>query len=544
MYSAETQKKLIELNPVAQAIKKVLSGGNQGEALREIDQVNKQNAKAGIFSFAKKEGRYVREEQFNAFYDTFFLAQNNAGFGANEAWIQNTTNYMFGKAANSFFALNIPSALKNSFGAKFQALIMSAAGRFFNLKDYAIGEAWAAKTMGKVSFNVYNGKTTDLDLLMLETFDPSQGRTQSKIIGSQSKPGKITRTLASDIMDRSWLVNVRKWTELQSTLAAFGAMMHKQKIKKEDGSEIPYSEAFEVKDGRLVLKEGIDPKWGITYTEDGKPILGSEFVKFRNKMHMVMNKLVGAVSKYDQPDAKRYLLYRMVSFMKGYFTEMAMNRFGKKRRNIGLTTTDEGYYVTAVKSFVEAVQTKSWVHMGPREREAFIMTTAEIGGLILMYVLAHAMFGGFDPDDPDKYAKLRKKAGVLPFPFVGEGESDFHLGGFMEVHATLLMMQIESENRQFLDPRQLLPMFTDLKSIAFGPTLNMYASIGSDIVYLLTGSDKAYYERRIGPYEWQQEGGLKMWNHIAKMYGFNAASISPVDALKNWQSAQQLSSFR
>ena len=544
MYSAETQKKLIELNPVAQAIKKVLSGGNQGEALREIDQVNKQNAKAGIFSFAKKEGRYVREEQFNAFYDTFFLAQNNAGFGANEAWIQNTTNFMFGKAANSFFALNIPSALKNSFGAKFQALIMSAAGRFFNLKDYAIGEAWAAKTMAKVSFNVYNGKTTDLDLLMLETFDPSQGRTQSKIIGNQDKPGKITRTLASDIMDRSWLVNVRKWTELQSTLAAFGAMMHKQKIKKEDGSEIPYSEAFEVKDGRLVLKQGIDPKWGITYTEDGKPILGSEFVKFRNKMHMVMNKLVGAVSKYDQPDAKRYLLYRMVSFMKGYFTEMAMNRFGKKRRNIGLSTTDEGYYVTAVKSFVEAVQTKSWVHMGPREREAFIMTATEIGGLILMYVLAHAMFGGFDPDDPDKYAKLRKKAGVLPFPFVGEGEADFNLGGFLEVHSMLLMMQIESENRQFLDPRQLLPMFTDLKSIAFGPTLNMYASIGSDIIYLLTGSDKAYYERRTGPYEWQQEGGLKMWNHIAKMYGINAASISPVDALKGWQSAQQLSSFR
>ena len=43
--------------------------------------------------------------------------------------------------------------------------------------------------------------------------------------------------------------DIRKWTELQSTLAAFGAMMHKQKIKKEDGSEISYSEAFEVKDG-------------------------------------------------------------------------------------------------------------------------------------------------------------------------------------------------------------------------------------------------------------------------------------------------------
>lgn len=538
MYSAETQKKLIELNPVAQAIKKVLSGGAQGDPLREIDQVNRQNAKVGIFSFAKKEGRYVREQQFNAFYDTFFLAQSNAGFGADIPWLQNITNYMFGRAAQSFFALNITSALKNTFGAKFQALIMSAAGRYFNIKDYAIGEAWAAKTMAKVSFNVYNGKTTDLDLLLFETFDPSQGRTQQKL------GGKITRTLSKDIMDRSWLVNVRKWTELQSTLAAFGAMMHKQKIKKEDGSEIPYSEAFEVKDGRLVLKEGIDPKWGITYTEDGKPILGSEFVKFRNKMHMVMNKLVGAVSKYDSPDAKRHLLLRMVLFMKGYFTEMAMNRFGKKRRNIGLSTTDEGYYVTAVKSLVEAAQTKSFLHMEAKEREALIMTFTEIGGLLLMYVLAHSLFGGFDPDDPDKYAKLRKKAGVLPFPFVGEGEPDFHLGGFMEVHATLLLMQIESENRQFLDPRQLLPMFTDLKSIAFGPTLNMYASIGSDIIYLLTGSDKAYYERRTGPYEWQQEGGLKMWNHIAKMYGFNAASISPADALKGWQSAQQLSSFR
>lgn len=543
MYAGETQKKLIEINPVAQSIRSLLN--NDKNRLKELDQINKTNAKTrNIISFVNKEGKYVRQEQFEAFYQTNFLAQSNAGWGGDIAWIQNATNFMFGQAANSFFALNIPSALKNSFGAKFQALIMSAAGRYFNMKHYAKGEAWSSKTMAKLSFNVYKGPTTDLDLLLIETFDPSQGRTQEKLVGTYGKPGKFSRTLASDIADRSWLVSVRKWTELQSTLAGFGAMMYKKTIKKEDGSEIPYIEAFEVKDGKLVLKPGIDPKWGITYDAEGNPILGSEFKKMKNQIHMVTNKLVGAVSKADQPDAKRYLLFRMATFMKGYFTEMFLNRFAKKRMNVGLGTPDEGYYVTAVKSLLEMARTKNIAHMSPRDAEAFKMMFAEVAGLVLLAILPFSMFGGFDPDDPDRYAKLRKKAGVLPFPFVGEGESDFHLGGFLEVHSMLLMMQIQQENRQFLDPSQLIPMVTDLKSIAFGPTLNSYAKICQDLIYLMTGSDKAYYERREGAYEWQQQDGLKLWNHIAKMYGVNATSLSPVDALKRWSDAQQLSNFR
>lgn len=537
MYSAETQKKLIEINPVAQAIKAVLS--NDANKLKEIDQINSSNARNRNFlSYVNKEGKYQRKEHFDAFYQKNFLAQNNAGFGADIPWIQNATNFMFGKAANAFFALNITGALRNSFGAKWQALIMGAGGKYFNWKHYAKGEAWAAKTMGKVSFNVYNGKVTDLDLLMLETFDPAQGRTQEKLgVG-------FTRTITKDIVDRSWLVSVRKWTELQSTLAGFGAMMHKQKIIKEDGSQIDYINAFEVKDGRLVLKAGIDAKWGITYDEAGNPILGSEFVKMKNRVHMVTNKLIGAVAKFDQPDAKRYVLFRLVSFMKGYFTEMAMNRFGKHRMNVGLGTPDEGYYITAVKSFIETCKSRNLAHMTPEDKRSFMMVATEIGLMMLSGMLAYGMFGGFDPDDPDKYAKLRAKSGPLGIPFVGEGESDFHLGGFLEVHSMLLLMQIQNENMQFMDPRQLVPMFTDLKSIGFGPTLNTYAKIGTDMLNMLKGSDKAYYERRIGPYEWEEEGGYKIFNHAARMFGINANQISPADALQSWQNAQQLTNFR
>jgi hypothetical protein len=535
MYGAEKQKKLIEINPYAQAIRSILS--NPKNKTKDEDAINSSNyVNRNIISYANKKGKYVRKEEFEALYEREFLGINNAGWGADAPGVQNVSNWMFKKAAGAFFNLNIPSALKNAFGAKYQALIESAAGKYLTTGTYLKGEAWSTKVMRKISFDIYKGPTTDVDVLLAETMDFSQGRTEDKL-GT-----KMTRTLAKDIVDRSWLVSVRKWTELQSTFASSAGMMYKETVKMGD-TEIPYIEAFEVKDGKLVLRPGIDPEYGIIYNEDGSVNrLGNKFAAMKNRIHMVNNKLIGAVSKFDQPGAKRYLAFRFISFMKGYFTEMFLNRVGTKRMNIGLGTPDEGTYVTAWKSIVDTVKSKNLAHMTPEDKRAFIKITADIMGLFILGALSSLVLGGFDPDDEDRFEKIRQKSGPLPFPFISEDEDPFKLGGFLQVHAGLLMMQIKAENEQFAfwNPKQMLAPMMDLKSIGFGPTLTAYMNIGSDLVHMIEGSDKAYYDKRVGPYVWQQEGGPKVWAHAAKMYGINASSVSAADALKNFQTFQAL----
>ena len=64
-------------------------------------------------------------------------------------------------------------------------------------------------------------------------------------------------------------------------------------------------------------------------------------------------------------------------------------------------------------------------------------------------------------------------------------------------------------------------MITEVgSSAAFGPTLEMGFSIVQDIWRLLPPtSEKAFYQREVGPYTWQQDGGSKFMAHLAKMVG-------------------------
>ncbi len=179
--------------------------------------------------------------------------------------------------------------------------------------------------------------------------------------------------------------------------------------------------------------------------------------------------------------------------------------------------------------------------MTPDEKRAFYRVTSEVGTLLAINALLPILFG-WDPDDDDRYSKLRDKSGPLPFPFVADTEADFHFGGFMENHALMLMMNVRAENEQFLPFPGLglddYTSLTDMKSIAFGPTTDTYVQVLDDMVKMAQGDERAYYKRRVGPYEWQQQESAKVWAHIAKTTGVTGSSIDPATAIKNFQSVQ------
>jgi hypothetical protein len=209
----------------------------------------------------------------------------------------------------------------------------------------------------------------------------------------------------------------------------------------------------------------------------------------------------------------------------------------------GLGTAAEGWYVTITKFLADVARSgpKRFTYLLPDEKRALLKFTTDVLVLYIMYKLQALLFG-WDPTDEERYEKLRQKSGAMRAPFVTDDEYEFNMGGWLENHALLLLIQTQAEQYQFmpipgLGLKQYME-FTDLSSIAFGPTLENYGTMVQDLAYLGMGDKRAYYQAEVGPYTWQQDGGLKFLAHAFRGAGITGTFWAPEQALKNYMSIQ------
>lgn len=554
MLSGERQKQLVKISPLARAVQSVATANKLNKTdSKGFEFVNKFNfLNNRVMTFGKQKGDSIRKKAIDNFIEREFEGKRMTGAASDVPWLNNTQSLLFKRASFGFFAFNIPSALKNSYGAKFQGLIEASAGEHMTQMSFQKGNAWSYATMGELSFGgqLYQKGPKSLRQQIVEVFDPSQGRFEDNFGEGMS------RTLAKDAASFSWLYNFRKWVELQATLQIFGGMMYHQKVtqKQPDGTEkeIAYLDAWELRDEKIQLKEGVDPAWGITYNEEGEMKVGKKFSRYKNTMHQVMNNLQGAYASFDQPEAQRYLVFRFLSYLRRYFTTMTLNRFGfsgrwsdpKPRLNPGLGDVQMGFYIQFIQTVKDTVTSlgRNLMYLTEEEKKAAFKVMTEMASLVAIN-LAMALLFGWDPDDDERFEKLRARSGALPFPMTSEDpDRPFNGWGFVENHMLMLLMNVRSENEQFLPfPGYGLDDYSamlDLKSIAFGPTVQTYKEIFEDALDILQGNESAYYKREVGPYEWQQEGGAKIWAHIARTLGLTGSALDPAKSIKGFQSVQ------
>ena len=635
MSSAERQKQLVKISPIVRAIENTVLNSEDEQVLDDLDGKNFLSRTMVRF---KQKNKKVRINAIKNFIEREFEGKTTKG-ALDKPIFNNFANLLFKRASFSFFALNIPSALKNSMGMKFQAMIEASAGKHMTHGSLQKGNGWAYKAMGKLSFGgeLYSQQARGHDLQMVEIFDPIQGRFDEKFAE------QLSRSAAKDIASFSWLYSPRKWVETQAGLQLFGGMMYHQKVERvmENGEveEIPYMDAFETIDGQIRLKSGIDVRWGqepvmhsvnlndtiesiakkynttieaVELSLRGKSLASiltdvrriesqradelsdinwegsemdptlkaklqdrqdainrkfdkqvqekavkidnSKFKGMKNKIHQVQNNMGGAYAKFDQPEAQRYLAFRFISYLRRYFTTMATHRWGfsgsiknpKPRVNPGLGDVHMGFYIQTMQVLADTIRTggDKLTYLQPEEKAAMLKMISEIGYIVTLSILAGLIFG-WDDDDPDRYAKLRKKAGA-PMGFLGLTADDPERGsfnplGFLEIHALHLLMQVRAENEQFNLLTGGLKQYNsllDLKSVAFGPTTDSYFKIYDDTKKMITGDPKASYTRNVGPYSWQQKGSFKLANRIAKTFGLTGSSLDPALGIQNFQSFQ------
>jgi hypothetical protein len=210
----------------------------------------------------------------------------------------------------------------------------------------------------------------------------------------------------------------------------------------------------------------------------------------------------------------------------------------KPRHNYGLGDVHMGYYVSVIRTLARAFKNKNYLlNLTNEEKSDIHKFVAEIGILIAFMALLGPLFG-WDPDDEDKYEKLKKKSGPLPLPGVTEDPKyPFQLGGWLENQALLLMMQVRAENEQFVPwPNFGLDDYVglmNLKSVAIDPTIKVFEDSLTALYNAAMGNDAAYYKRTIGPYDFQQEESWKIWNYILKSFGLTGSQVEPVKGIKD-----------
>ena len=140
-------------------------------------------------------------------------------------------------------------------------MIEAAAGNSFNMKDYTAGSIWASKVTFEYNAQNYKMGDKSLNLQIVQLMDPDQGRFQKEV----ARGTGTTRSMMSDAANLEFMTSVRKMTELNANLSILGAMLKNTVIERTmpDGSvsKITYDQAWEVVDGVIQLKSGIDKSW-------------------------------------------------------------------------------------------------------------------------------------------------------------------------------------------------------------------------------------------------------------------------------------------
>jgi hypothetical protein len=536
MHSGLKQKKLIELNPFAQALKKAV--GSPDNAIKEMGKINKwQYQKTGVKSYLSKKGASVRAKAIGNLYEREFEGKTKTGWLSDTPIALKSINALLKLASFGMFSMNIlPSAIKNRQSAIVQLQNEASSGRYINWNSYRRGKFRAFKMLSIYSSQLYKTGNRSLDTQLLQIFDPTQ-EVLNTTLGDGSATdmgGQFGRSLASDAASLSFMMSPRKWLEIETVVELFSGVMHHVKVEQiVDGKpkEIDYIDAFEVVNGQIELKSGIDKE----YAPGGK-----KFNEVKNRIHELGNRLNGTYARMDQPEAQRYALMSIAMFLKRYFTSMLMNRVAVTRPSAALGGVSTGYYTSVIQVARDIMKygTSSMQWTTDEQKRNMLKFASDITHQMAILIILSSVFG-YEEGDEDRFEKMRKRSGAL-------NQDDFNFGGWLFNHGLVATLGTLSEVESFgsWGPTTLGRNWKVLKSTSgaildprtlYGTTIKKPLEFLDHTSQFLSDNPAGYYKRDAGPYWFQKEGQPKLLNDVADIFGVTGSQVDPVTALRKME---------
>jgi DNA-directed RNA polymerase subunit H (RpoH/RPB5) len=339
---------------------------------------------------------------------------------------------------------------------------------------------------------------------------------------------------------------------------------------KNNSQKIYYAEAFEMVNGKIRLKEGIDPEWanyhvdhtvvsgetpesiaekyGITkeelykrnkLKEDAVILPGDvleigrsrQFKAFKNRMHEITNRLEGAFAKFDRVELDRNFFFQIMIFMKRYFGHMAGNWFAGRRTSAALGDISIGNWPGFVKTIGGLFKYGTGYTQFQRSEEK--AAAKRMLGMILtvaaFYMLRSFLWDwDFLEDSDEAYEKMKNRSGDY-------FSDSYRRQGFISNSYLALMMGVLTETETWTNP---VVFINQVKGLPDPGTVSDQALIKPTLIiseYLayLNKDKSAFYKQDSGPYSWQKEGEPKWKATFMKMLGFTGANFDPKKGIEN-----------
>jgi len=588
--SVQTQSKLLESLPLVNSILDTLE--DPANAPKELEKFDKGifNLKGQLQKAKKKFSTNNRLGQVKSLIEREYFGRLVEGIEETHPVFGKMMGTLQGLSAMGSLAVNIPSDLKNKYGAYVQVLIEGLGAEFITLKDFALARPWAEKSMLEwTTKGIYQTGPGAISTQLIQFFDP--------VFKSKDQFGKeIERSLIKDLANGEWMYMHRKFGEMQVSVSLFGAFMFGQKIDQllTDGTKktMRYIDAWEKDaEGIIRLKSGIHPGWSnlpvfheyqrgetleeiakkyyipveelkaknriktAVQLEDGQEIIiakSEKFLGLKNRIQGTSRKLFGTYDAIGQAEGNKLLLYKMFFFMRKWFTPMFMNRFGfdsktatwtrgGERYDWATTSYGKGFYVTAFQALVKTIKSagRNAAYLSTEEKVSLRKMAGEGMAVIGLSLLALMLFG-FDPEDDDKWDKIKKRSGAY-------GQDTFNTYGFLSNHMLLLILGAQAESSAFvplpsikglnLGMDDYTKMITQTTS-AWYNTIVLYADIMGDVLDFVTFSEMDRYKRDVGTMSWKEKGDLKIWAKFRKVFGRTGSSEDPEYTIKNMIKSQ------
>jgi hypothetical protein len=296
-------------------------------------------------------------------------------------------------SANSLIG-NFLSGINNVVYGNAMIFTEAMAGQYFNGASHAKGKALYYSHLPDFirDFGKTHGKSKVT--LLVEYFDAMQGNFRTTY--GQNVTGGIAKKLfSSDTL--FWTQNKGEHEMQVSTMLM---MLDHVKVKDKNGKEMTLFEAYEVVDGQLQIKQGIE------FTKKEETLL-------RNKLHYVNRSLHGNYSDIDKAVIQRVAQGRLALMFRKFVAPGVKRRWKGLDSNIESDDLQEGFYITFGRLIREDLQElKAFLMMRQNtltetEKRNIRRAIAEIGTFLTVTVALALVGYGDEDDDDEKEAKWK-----------------------------------------------------------------------------------------------------------------------------------------
>lgn len=388
--SLETNKVQHEVNPIFQSLKETLAQTQ----IKDLNKVAMSFGRKALNKLVNKTNKgennmYKAIESFMEMHIEGIEKKFEFGVGYDRV-----ANHLM--KIGSLTLVAPAAAIKNVIAGNIQKTIEAIGGKNMNAESLAKGEAiFDSRFVPAMVKDTYS-LTKSLETQIMQLFDPN--------ITFLEEVGQIANnSVKRDVVDLKFLLGAQKLGEIHIQGSTAVSMLYHLQVPYTNAngeqSYIRYLDAWELKDGVIQLKEGVDKSWD----KDS-----DNFAQYKLRIQKVNELNQGAYSNKNKAAYQMYTNGKLASFMRRFFAPLLMNRWSFQRANYALGDTREGYYQTFMRLSLDFISStgKNWKYYSEEEKRNAMKVVIEIG--YSMMFLAVISLLGWDDDDEDKYKKLEE----------------------------------------------------------------------------------------------------------------------------------------